>query len=391
MYFLENTILSPGEKVKRIRGYLGAKQSEITGGRVTRNLISYIENGKTKLVRDTAEIITESMLKEATEKKIPLKITAEYLMWDEETQAKNLLEKYSSELECNLHNDKNFHGVLEQAEDILKSWDIKDKKAEINEIVGDYFFEKSRFIKSNIHYIKASENYIIEKNNTKIAEIYSKLGRNKIIIKDYQEGIYYNLHAKLILEENNIADLNLYNRILYNNALAYINLGRYDEGLENLNCLEKSFEDLSNTEQLNILLLKGNVNFSGGNYDAAETVFKQIIKESDEEELELKGLAYYNLSKIYLEKYDKVSTAMEYLKKCRDIQLNLKSYNLTNTYLTLAKCYDAIDEHEKKNVYLSRALEEAKQWKNHILLIDIYKGILELCLKKDKERAIFAC
>lgn len=384
VYFLENTILSPGEKVKRIRGYLGSKQSEITGGRVTRNLISYIENGKTKLVRDTAEIIAENMLKEATEKKIPLKITAEYLMWDKETQARNLLEKYASELVSNITKDKNFDRVLEQAEDILSSWDIKDKKAEIDEIVGDYFYNKNLFVKSNINYVKALENYIIVSDNIKIAEVYSKLGRNKIILKDYQEGIYYNQRSKLILDENGIDDTKIYNSILYNNALAYKNLDRYEDCLENLNSLEKTFENLSKSEQLNILLLKGNVRLSQGDYEAAEDVFDRIIKDCDEDEGELKASAYFSLSKIYLEKHDCVTKAMECLLECRDIQLETKSYNLVDTYLTLAKCYDSIDENGKKNMYISSALEEAKQWNNHILFVDIYKEILNLYMNKDE-------
>ncbi len=380
MYFLENTILSPGEKVKRIRGYLGSKQSEITGGRVTRNLISYIENGKTKLVKDTAEIIAESMLKEATEKNIPLKITAEYLMWDKETQARNLLSRYALELESNINKDKNFQMILEKAEDILISWDIKDKKPEIDEIVGDYFYNKRHFVKSNINYVKALENYIMVSNNIKMAEVYSKLGRNKIILKEYQEGIYYNERSQFILDENNIANEKIYNNILYNNALAYKNLDRYEDCLKNLNLLEASFENLSSSEQFKILLLKGNVKLSLRDYEASEKVFDKIVKFCGEDEV--KSLAYFGLSKIYLEKYNNAAKAIEYLIKCKDIQKSINSYNLVNTYLTLAKCYGSIDKHVKKNMCISKALEEANKWNNYILFIDIYKEILNFYMNK---------
>lgn len=39
-------ILTPGEKIKNIRKDFKIKQSEITGGKITRNLISLIENYK---------------------------------------------------------------------------------------------------------------------------------------------------------------------------------------------------------------------------------------------------------------------------------------------------------------------------------------------------------
>ena len=388
VYFLEDTILSPGEKIRRIRGYLGLKQSEITGGKVTRNLISYIENGKTKLVRDTAEIIVSSMMGYAEQNGIPLEITAEYLMRSERNQANQLLNQYLVELKNSLDDDKSFNIILQKAEQIFRYWDIKDKKAEIYEITGDHLYGEEQFIKSNIYYIKALENYIKETNDFKIAEVYLKVGRNKIVLKDYQEGIYYNIHAKLILDENNIKDINLHNRILYNNALAYKNLDQYVECLESLENLEATSEYLNKSQHLDILLLKGNVYFRKKEYKMAEKIYEQIIDMSEEEQLDLKASAYFNMGEIYLKKYNKIENAMEYFHKCMHIELIIENYNLVDTYLNLGRCYRAMGDYENEALFLNKSLEAGKQWKNHISLVEVYKEILQFYIRNDKEEEL---
>ena len=57
----ESISLSVGQNLKRIRKELNLKQYAITGGKITRNLISLIENDKTPLYEDNAKIIAETM------------------------------------------------------------------------------------------------------------------------------------------------------------------------------------------------------------------------------------------------------------------------------------------------------------------------------------------
>ncbi|KXG74435.1 helix-turn-helix domain-containing protein [Thermotalea metallivorans] len=87
MYFMGDVILPPGEKIRRIRTFLGAKQEDIAGDKITRNLISYIENGKTRLMRSTAEIIAENLIRLSEAQKNPIHISVDYLMETEMEQA----------------------------------------------------------------------------------------------------------------------------------------------------------------------------------------------------------------------------------------------------------------------------------------------------------------
>lgn len=383
MYFLEEVVLPPGEKIRRIRSYLGLKQHEITDGKVTRNLISYIENGKTKLVKDTAEIVVNCMNEWAKKKKIPLNIDVEYLMRDEITQAKILLQKYINNLrEYMNHENEEFENELNRAKEILTVWDINDKKAEIYEITGDYHYKREQFNESYINYLKSLERYIRTSNHLKTALLYSKLGRCAIWLNNYQEAINLNSYSLLILEDYNISDNSIVKRILFNNALSYRNLESYDKCLSLLERLEFSMtDDLSELEYLDILLLKGNCYFGEENYIVAEKIYKQIIDITDKGDiLAIEAKAYLNLGDIYF-KYNEIDKSIENINKSIEIRLNNNnlynnSFYLANTYLSLGKKYNQIGNYDSAEEYLRKALQEFKEKNDLLLQADIYKELL---------------
>lgn len=107
MYFMEDVILPPGEKIRRIRAFLGAKQEDLVGNKITRNLISYIENGKIRLTRNTAEIIAENIIRLSEKQKNPIHISVDYLMETEMEQANRILGKLRDELEKYSQSNEN--------------------------------------------------------------------------------------------------------------------------------------------------------------------------------------------------------------------------------------------------------------------------------------------
>ncbi len=395
MYLLEEVVLPPGEKIRRIRGYLGLKQYEITGNKITRNLISYIENEKTKLVKHTAEIIVDSMNKWAEKKKIPLNIDAEYLMRDEITQAKILLDKYIINLKKYL-NDKNekLEDELNKAKDILKDWDVTEKKAEIYEIAGDYHYKREQFNESYINYLKALESYIEISNHLKSALLYSKLARCVIWLKNYQEAINLNNYALLILEDYNICDKSIVKRALLNNALAYKKLKLYDECLFRLEKLESIMADnLTELEYMDVLMLKGNCYFGKENYSIAEKIYKRLIDIVDKgSNLEIEPIAYKNLGDIYF-KNNKIEKSIEYINKSIEIRLKNNnfcnnSFYLANTYLDLGKRNNNIGNYDFSKKSLLKALEESKKKNDLLLQIYIYKELLNCYINCNEDSSI---
>ena len=118
-------ILSSGKKIKRIRKELGLKQHEITGGEVTRNLISIIENDKAALTEKVAKVIADNINMACSERNIDYHVSAKYLLESEEYQAERVVDKYLENLAVdNLQ-------IVDEIEEFLIIYDFTDKKISI--------------------------------------------------------------------------------------------------------------------------------------------------------------------------------------------------------------------------------------------------------------------
>ena len=126
-------ILSSGKKIKRIRKELGLKQHEITGGEVTRNLISIIENDKAALTEKVAKVIADNINMACSEQNIDYHVSAKYLLESEEYQAERVVDKYLENLAVdNLQ-------IVDEIEEFLIIYDLTDKKISIYEKIGDLY------------------------------------------------------------------------------------------------------------------------------------------------------------------------------------------------------------------------------------------------------------
>ena len=150
-------ILSSGKKIKKIRKELGLKQHEITGGEVTRNLISIIENDKAALTEKVAKVIADNINMACNERNIDYHVSARYLLESEEYQAERVVDKYLENLSVdNLQ-------LVDEIEEFLMIYDLTDKKRSIYEKIGDLYKEIKDYYKSYTYYIKAFES--IRKDN----------------------------------------------------------------------------------------------------------------------------------------------------------------------------------------------------------------------------------
>lgn len=87
-------VIPIGEKLRMLREKYNLNQDEIVGTAVTRNLISQIENGKANLTKNTAEIIVSNVKEILKKNNMILDIGIEYLLEDEESQARKILDEF---------------------------------------------------------------------------------------------------------------------------------------------------------------------------------------------------------------------------------------------------------------------------------------------------------
>jgi len=116
-------LLTPGEKIKKLRRELGLKQDDLTNEEVSKSLISMIEGNKRGLTEGTANIIAQSLNRYygSMEKTI----TPEYLLETPQEQIQKIVMKEKEELkelvESGQVNEGTFHFIFDKISSILAS------------------------------------------------------------------------------------------------------------------------------------------------------------------------------------------------------------------------------------------------------------------------------
>lgn len=386
MYILESEILSIPQKLKAIRKYLGLKQEDLTNGHISRSLISYIENGKVELTKETASIISNSIKKVLDDKNIPLEVDVEYLTSDERKQAKLLIERHLIKLRelKNVKDDVSFTELISKIEKILTKWELPDKRLVAYELIGDMYYERSEFDESYIYYIKALENSIKENQIYKYAYILIKLGRTCIRSNKYLAAIKYNDEALSVLNAYKIEDDDLFKKCLFNNALAYKSLKEYDKFIKNIHELEMLYKDFTPKQSIDILTVKGSYYRRRGDFNKAEDAYNKGLKLAKiHNKLEDIAMLYVNMSILFEEK-NELQKSINYVKESLKIREHIGDERISITLLELGKKFKLQKEYDSAEKYLLRGINETTRKDNLRAYVDIYIELLDIYISTDE-------
>lgn len=382
MYILEDLILPVNKKIKAIRKYLKVNQKELAGEELDRSMISYIENGKTKLTKDTANKLAKNFDKIIKKKGLTYKIDSEYILADEMRQAGYKLKSNILKLkEYMMAKDDNFIRLMKETDELLKTWDIPAIKAEVYEIAGDFNYNKRDICNSRLYYLKSMMNYYKIGNQEMVAGIFSKIAKNAIIKGDYYEAIYLNEYSLNILENEQIENDTIKKRIYFNNALAFSNMKKYENSLFFLNKLLNEYKDLDTRQYLDVLILKGNNYFRNNDFENAMKVYKETLFYAEKvNDIRAKAIAYENIGTIhYIE--GEISKCIEYRLKSIELKIIKKDYSYLYTLKSLVSVYIEIGEYKKAWTHIANIIDKAKKDNNYNLLFEIYNQILDIYIE----------
>ncbi|MDT8718202.1 tetratricopeptide repeat protein [Clostridium sp. 19966] len=322
-------ILTPGEKIKKIRDELKISQRELTYilkkdennvcrkiEVITRNYISEVENNKEKLTQYTAIIIVNNINRIYKNRKINKEISVEFLLEDTRAQRntyiKNTLENLSK---CPADE------II--VEDLIKSNNFIDEYSEDieNELKYNYYqfavlyFFKSRHADLGIEFMLkctliAIENNYIEKLISLLADICKYL----LLAEEYKELVNIDIFIKYAMKNMSLINNNDIKRIKFSIASAYKNLNKFKESLETIQYLIDKCE-LKKDELTDIYMLMANCYFRMKDYQEAEKYNHEALKIGEFKKGSVtQTIIYRNLSEIeYFQ--GRIGAAIEYLKK----------------------------------------------------------------------------
>ncbi|MBS4539195.1 hypothetical protein GOQ27_12030 [Clostridium sp. D2Q-11] len=378
--------ITRGQNLKVLRKKLGLKQYEITGGEITRNLISLIEHDKTPLHEGVARLISENINKISDERNMDIVVFPEDLMNPVRLKAKSLADEYISKLKIYLEDpekeiDKK---LLEDMEFFLQNWNLPDKKSKAYEMLGDIYEKRNDFEKMYIYLTKALENYFLKPYNKDINKLILKLSFACMHTKRYEESI--NLTNLALSYEDTVEKYG--SKVYYNRSVIFNRMKNYDKALvdlEKCRVLLTSKNKLDEDEKVRLkrlIIVEGNCYKNKKEYLKAIEVYQKMYNMTEEiQSVGEKCAATMNIAETY-EIMDNKEKVREYILKSEELldEIAEDSFYKTRIYQDLAERYKYLKDEEKTKHYYERALnnfdpKKEKEGINNLLLdfINFYR------------------
>ncbi|WP_069649870.1 helix-turn-helix domain-containing protein [Caloranaerobacter ferrireducens] len=222
-------LLSPGQRLKRIRKILDVKQEELAGEKFSKNYISMFENDKRKINIINAIYLSDKINKLAKQKGIDINVSASLFLKTEKDMAKDKCLEWITYVES--RNNISIYEINSSLYNVIllsTKYDLDEYKAKAlflkakNELLRSHFScATTLFLESVVYYSKL-EDYI------SISDVYKYIGIILYNEGNFTEGlIYLNLAESMLVKSKEI-DNSRMEDIKYRKALMFYKLGQYE-------------------------------------------------------------------------------------------------------------------------------------------------------------------
>lgn len=383
---LINEILTPGEKIKKVRKVIGASQKDIAGTQITRNLISQIENGKTKLSMTTAEIIACNINNIIRQKAVKnLHVTSEWLLEDIRTQANNIADNYIKSLrikKLEKNQADNFNEEVKEIENFINKWDVSlERKSKIYELVSDIYFNLDKlnesFFKMQISLDLSIQNKWYEESIRLMMELSKRMYLSGGTPLEQLRAMHLALN---IYDENGLNDKNILKKIYFNSALYYSLIDMYDTSIEHIEKLIREC-NLSIKERLDADLLKAVCYEESNRLNEAEDLYLDTLDIAlKENELTVVSKIYNSLGSLYRIKNDEIHS-LEYINCSLKIQSDIKERDYAKTLYYAVYNYIEMDKRKLVLDTLHTALSLLDKTKNGTMYYELSLKLYDYFIK----------
>ncbi|MCR3758133.1 helix-turn-helix domain-containing protein [Clostridium felsineum] len=379
------SILTIGEKIKKLRNEYKLNQDDIVWTELTRNLISQIEHGKANLTKSTAELIIRNT-KDILEKRgttIDPKINVEYLLETEESQAKKVIASYIQDLkEISIYKDNHFNELLEQVENLLSKWEFRDLKIEICEIAGDYYTNRNDYLKAYIYYENVKYLIGCQTDMGRVISIFRKLSTVYFYTGNFAEGIRI---CKYVIERFTDMDDKYKCVFTFNMSLYYNYLGEYEKALKVLAEFEGLIKNTYEDRYYKVLLLKASSYYEVKRYAESLSIYNKLIGITAKDDFNNLCVYYNNMAQVYLG-MGKRDMAVNYVNTVVNNLSNLsdKFEALPQIYAELGKTYFMMSDNDRCNKYLTVALKLSKSFNYYSVTKDILNELSKINVNNNK-------
>lgn len=376
-----NKIITSGEKLKNLRKEYGIKQHQLCGDKITRNMISMIENNKSGLTENTAKLIVDNINRICSEKGIDSSISIDYLLESVDDQAKKIVHDYI----CKLHS----HGDLtippflqDQIEDIqllVDKYRLSSEKIIIFTHLATIYKNIKDYHNAYTYYIRAFESHKNLFNNKNLISILINIVFCCNNLHEYKQAMYFNKLAYIYMND---LPSDLEYKLRFNNLISLKNLQEYDSVLKELQYIDTNFSEIIEfnlTEKVDLMILKANCFKEKCHF--TDSIRLHNAAHSLTQDTEVKLVCLCNLLEIYVQMKDS-HNIRKYLERTLILMNDYDSYE-KKSYAPeilndIALSYYELGDLESCKQYLLMCISESKNSKKAVVIEDALCKLLDI-------------
>lgn len=377
----QNTILTPGEKLKDIRKKCGFTQDEVAGTHITRNLISLIESNKASLTSQVAELVTKNINELCVINKIDISIKPEYLLESIEMQVKERVQLYLQYLTTrNLKVSEEFEDKVIEIDNFISLYEFTDLKFNIYSLIAEVYLNNTYYRIAYKYYIKAYENSgKLSSENLPQINLICSLSFCCSKLSRYKESIDY---LQLIEPFGDNLPEGIHFKIKFNKSINYKKSNQFDNCLKELDFIEKYFT-LDNNSQFSILTLKANCYKEKKLYNKALILHKELLSFIQDNSMEHKLMALSNIIEVYMLLHDTnniklyLDICLKFTESYDKLEYEEKTCS-QEIYNDIGLAMRRTNNNEGAIIYFFKAIDVARVYKNVNPLIESFENLISI-------------
>lgn len=324
-------ILSLGEKIKRRRKELDMTLKDLAGDRITPGQISLVESGRSNPSMDLLEYLATT-----------LKISVEYLMESEETQAENICIYFEQVAESNILSDDiyNAEKYIENALYYAEKYNLEYRKAKNSYLRAEIYMYKKENILAQQFFLSANVIFIKNNHYKEIVRTFLNLSKITLIMEAYNSATTYLKQAEKVYIDNNIGEDFLLGEIYFYLSKSYFYMEEIKKSIDYSFLAKEKFEKINNKKEYakTLMLLAEQYNLQGDLINAIKYSKKTLTIYRELNDINNISNIENSLGRLFYE-FENLEESFIHFEKAKKIRLENNDIRLIETLLNISENY----------------------------------------------------